>query len=262
MLVYLAASGAPNDRPAPFDLTGQTWNLTSLQFGSDVYAQPRKPVMQSHLTFFGGSYEATHRCYTRSGASNIGDGTMTLTGSRVIDVIPCPQLPNSTQSAADAQESQAVDAILAGNVHWTVQGNTLTVHKDGGGTLVYRSTGTSTTTAPAKFGDARWRLVSIEAGGASSSMSDTTDRVFLEQLAKTIVVTGCTSPGIGFISIGDGQLGVSDFRYSSPCQNPLLSASDRAALTSILSGRLTWSITGNELTITKPGVGTLGFVRK
>jgi heat shock protein HslJ len=259
LLIYLPLSRPSNDRTPPLELIGQTWNLTSVQFGDDVFAQPRKPVVQSHLTFLGSSYEATHRCYTRTGASTIGDGSMTLTGSRAIDTIPCPQIPDSSLNAADGQESQAVDAILDGTVQWSQRNDTLTLHKDGAGTLVYISTGTGTSTAAAKFSGAIWRLVTIESGTTATTPSG---RVFLQRLAGTIAVSGCASPGIGFIKLSNGRLSVSDFRYSSPCQNPLLSSADRAALRTILSGKLTWSITGNQLTITKHGVGSLGLVRK
>jgi hypothetical protein len=259
LLIYVPASALSNDRTAPRDLTGQTWNLTSVQFGDDVYAHAGRPVTQSHLTFFGSSYETTHRCYTRTGASSIADGTMTLTGSRSIDVVPCSQIPSATENAGDGQESQAVDAILDGAVQWTLRGNTLTLHKDGGGTLVYVSTGTGTTTDAAKFSGAIWRLETIESGPTATTPSG---RVFLQRLASTIAVTGCASPAIGFISLEDGQLGVSDFHYSSPCRNPLLSSADRATLSTILAGQLTWSITVNQLTITKHGIGTLGLVRK
>jgi heat shock protein HslJ len=119
-------------------LTGRTWALTSVRFGDDVYAQPRKPPIASNLTFAHGRFKATHRCYTRVGRATTGLGSVAFSSAREIDAVPCPQLPG--KEAAASEEDQAIDTVLTGTAQYTLAGARLTLRKDGA-RLVYSATG-------------------------------------------------------------------------------------------------------------------------
>jgi heat shock protein HslJ len=136
-LVY-AAAGADSTNGDPDTLSGRTWHLRRVTYGGGLFAHGHVASATTDLILSAHGYRTTQRCYTTVGAASSDSQSITFSGGRAVDVVPCPGLAGLA-GRLDGEQSQAVDAVLQGPVDWHVTRETLTLHRDGAGTLLFTS---------------------------------------------------------------------------------------------------------------------------
>lgn len=250
-LTYRAAKA---DVPVtdPAELTGPDWTLTGLGHASGNSASGNSAVSLSRVIFDAhGGFTVQHRCYTDKGKADLATGGATLTDVTLKLAVPCA---SNAESKDGQTENDLVDSVLTGTVTWSIMGKELTVTK-GGDTLTF-----GRTDASALVG-ATWTLTTIEKGtgpGAAASPASTRLSYRFEQNA---VNDGQCEANAAAISTGritfNPRWSVS---FVSGCKD-LDVAQRQFVYGKLLTGTVTWSITGDQLTITKDGVGALLFTR-
>jgi heat shock protein HslJ len=253
LIANIASTG--NDRSAvevgAVTLIGTPWNLVRITdaAGNDV------PVAGNATLAIGDAHhlKGNDGCNSISGdidvtASTIEVGTLASTEMACLD----------QQVTASAQH---VDAMLSGSLTWTIDGDLLTLTKPGTGTLVYRAQAAPTTsTDPSDLTGVTWYLTTIESGGPDGVAHTVTGKPTLRIDGGLDYTDACNNYS-GDATVGNGTLDV-EIRTGSAVGCTGSGGQEAAEIAAVLHGRLTWVIEGNQLTITKGGVGALVYERK
>ena len=161
-------------------------------------------------------------------------------------------------SVAFAAQVALLDAVLSGTVQWSVQGDELTLSKDGIAALVYRAAPPPTTDPKALVG-IDWQLTVMAGAGpdASASTPAAPAAVRFDGKGHLSGSDGCNSMG-GNVTITPGHL--DDVAIGGTLMECPGARHDQYTLVlSVLRGSSIWDIVDGQLTITKAGVGSLSW---
>ena len=222
----------------PSDLIGVTWNLTTIETGSGPNAAAHSvngvvdariaDTVKGWLSLYGGC--TLLDVQVQSGTLDIGT------------------VDHSTRDCVSKQpDMDEVRAVLTGHVDWVIEGDQLTITKDGVGALVFTSR--SSVTDHLALVGTPWQLSSIDienqnnGSGSGSSNSGIVLTVGTDGGYK--LVTGCHSyAGTATVTGSTVTFAAQRDLGGDDCLNTMAKA-----LVQFLDGAMTWSITGNELTL-------------
>lgn len=201
-----------------------------------------------------GQVKGNDGCNSMTGDAQLADHTIDFGGGLAITEMAC--LDDKVTATA-----QHVDAMLRGQVEWSVEGDQLTLVKSSVGTLVYQA---GSPPPPAHLVGTKWRLTTIEQGSnANGTASSVVTRVI-------VVFDGSGNVTIShrcYIDQGDVQTGANTLDISHkqlqsaiPCAatpTQQQEQDENQVVDDVLSGHSTWSIDQGRLRITKDGVGTI-----
>jgi heat shock protein HslJ len=241
-LVYRAASADGTD------LVGRAWTLTGTEKQSGGSSTGASAAGESVVRFDGqGGFTLEHRCYVRQGEAQVASGTVTLSNVRLKSAHPCPYTGTQDQ---EQRENELVDSVLTGTVSWSLDGNRLTI-SNGGTTLTFEA-------APAIVGPT-WTLTTIEKGvgpyGSASPPSAAVPFTFTDAHVSVPYLGADVTISPGRITFGYWT----DDQVAGPAR--LDTADSAFVYRHVLVGTVTWAISGNQLTISKDGVGALVFTK-
>jgi heat shock protein HslJ len=157
-----------------------------------------------------------------------------------------------------AAQVALLDAVLSGTVQWSVQGDELTLSKDGIAALVYRAAPPPTTDPKALVG-IDWQLTVMAGAGpdATASTPAAPAAVRFDGKGHLPGSDGCNSMG-GNVTITPGHL--DDVAIGGTLMECPGARHDQYTLMhSVLRGSSIWDIADGQLTITKAGVGSLSW---
>jgi len=247
---------APPVYPPPPSLIGSAWTLITINDadGNDVQ------VAGSGSLSIGtdGSLKGNDGCNAMSGDVQLADQTIDFGGGLAITEMACPDDVMTT--------AQHVDAVLQGSVEWNIDGDRLTLTKDGVGTLVYQAGDSNPPTLAAIVGPT-WQLTTIEDGtgpnGTASSVVTEVTVVFDKDGQATISHRCYVDKAA--VQIGSDTLDISQNHAVSsiPCAatpTQQQEQDENQVVDDVLSGQVTWKIDAAGLRISKDGVGALVFV--
>jgi heat shock protein HslJ len=231
-------------------VTGTPWNLAAAKDadGNDVQIAGNANLTvdaDGHLTGNDG-------CNSISGDVQIGDRTIEFPGGLAVTEMAC------TDDAVMATE-QFVLAVLGGTVQWSVDGDQLTLTRDGAGTLIFTAgTPPTSTSDPADLIGKTWTLTTIETGtGPDGVASSVSQPAKLQVFADRVELYGGCARYDATVADGTMDIGSTD----TSTVDCAWSMDDLDRIHDILVSRVTWRITDDQLTITKDGVGALIFAR-
>ncbi|MEO6884756.1 MAG: META domain-containing protein [Jatrophihabitantaceae bacterium] len=226
-------------------LIGTDWTLSAIELGT----QSITPAGAAALRIDGGQLGGNDGCNHFGGTVTVSAKTLTI-GDLAFTAMGCLD-PSVTRT------SNAVHAIATGAVGWSISDDTLTITKTGTGSLTYQAVRHTTTTDPKALVGVDWLLGSVIEGNTAHSVG---------------VASGRRSPDLRFDGKGhfrgfDGCNGFSgNATFPSPGRLNLAMTIETTVLCSgslmvnkIMVSGDTWSITDNQLTITKSGVGALVY---
>jgi heat shock protein HslJ len=212
----------------------------SYRHGSESTARPPAGV---RLRIAGGQIVGDDGCNSFSGPVTVRSGTLRL-GDLATTAMACRhELPLSD--------------YFQGTVTWSMTGQTLTITKDGVGTLTYRRPRPG---SPEDLVNRTWVLQGIEhpntaaTPGSAAFEPVTGSTVFIASSGSLTAETRC-GEFTAAAQVSTGELTVRDPRFtphSCPPQAPGLPVSDnlvRATLAKTLAGTVPWRISGYVLTI-------------
>ena len=157
-----------------------------------------------------------------------------------------------------AAQVARLDAVLSGSVQWSVQGDQLTLSKDGKAALVYRAAPAPSTDPKALIG-IDWQLTSIAGAGpnATASTPSAPASLHFDATGKVGGNDGCNAR-YGSVTITSGRLRFGHLGTTYVLCGPNV-ASQVGSITAMLGGEVSWSIKDRQLTLSKAGVGTLTY---
>jgi heat shock protein HslJ len=118
------ASSSPSQGGPAAALVARSWTLTTYS-GTDSIAHGAGAG--ARLQFLSSTQMlATDGCKSLASAVYISRSDLAFGGA-----------PATSGGCSNANEVSVIDAVLSGDVHWTVSGSTLTLVKSGAGKLVY-----------------------------------------------------------------------------------------------------------------------------
>jgi heat shock protein HslJ len=195
-------------------------------------------------------------CNTLAGEAQVVDHTIDFTalgGSQMA----CTGSANTTE--------EQIHAILSGRVGWSVDGDELTLTKDGAGSLVYRS-GDSNQPQFAPLVDTTWHLMTLQSGAGSNgtAASVVTDVTVVFDGTGHVTITHRCYIDRADADTGKGTLDIThkQLQRAVPCPaepTQQREQDENQVVDHVLSGQATWTIDRGRLTITKDGVGGLVF---
>jgi heat shock protein HslJ len=243
-----SAAGLQN----PELLLASQWQVQSITFGSGPYRDGAPSDDPATLSFSGDRYTVAHTCYLVSGDAFRLAGTVRFSGGTV-DQHSCPAPPPG--SARD-EAAHAIDAIISAGVRWTMNGSTLKLETNDGTLVLERSGGNV-----ADLTGSTWQLTGTEHdAAASSAIGDTTLR-FPDE--STLSITRCYTSQASVDVVTDSMT-VSGLHVTKalPCPSgPAGTQEQNNFIDSVLNGDVSWSIDGDQLTITN-GTNGLTFTRR
>ena len=242
----------PPDNKSPA-LVGTPWLLAAIKDanGADV------PVAGNGAFSIDadGHLKGNDGCNVMTGDVQIGDTTVDFGAGLAITEMACSG--DNVMTTA-----QHVDAVLQGQVTWSIDGDELTLHKDGVGTLVFRAGGSDSQTGPPLV-NTTWTLTTIENGanGTASSVGTEVTVVFDGDGHVTITHRCYTDQADADIAKGTLDISHKQLQQAIPCTSPTDPNENEtnSIVDDVLSGQSTWTIDQRQLTITKDGVGALVF---
>jgi heat shock protein HslJ len=234
-----SSGGGPAATPAG-QLLGR-WTILAVR---DQQGQAVVPVTDASFTIANGPTTGALSILGSDGVNSF-QGAVTVRGDR-LDV---GQLAVSAVGAVGPNAAGTIDAILSGRATWSVVGSRLTL-SNSAGTIVAAPVYPQRTAA---LIGTRWQLTTIEAGGAASP---------------------ATGPGAAYLQLDPGGVmrwsdGCNDLTGTvsadgeeltiRPASQPNVGCggnavvSQPATLARVLTGRVTWAVAGDQLTLTKGG---------
>lgn len=167
-------------------------------------------------------------------------------------------LVGSTQSSV---VTDTVDAMLSDTVAYTLKGDQLILGKPGVGMLVYNTA--SSLSTPQDLTKYSWRLIAKEVTTTSGGSSSGSGSSAVGESVLSFVRTGfelrhrCyTNQGSARLGAGTMTLSHVTLKQAIPCPTNGTAAAEQKEngfVDDLLTGRVTWSIAGTALTITKGG---------
>jgi heat shock protein HslJ len=227
-----------------------SWQLDTLGYGGGGSGGGSTATTNTTLTFGRtGIVVVNHRCSEIRGRAKSSGDTMTLSGLKRI-VRYCAYDPDA---AAHHREDQTVDSVLTGTVTWSLSGDQLTI-KNHNNNLTFTKTGGGTPIPAIEILTGRtWSLYEID----GSPANDTPGFTFSDNRISTFC--GSTAP-MTLLPAQITDIGTWDVTHDPNCQE-FASDEQRVVFGKILTGSVNWRIEADTLTITKPGVGQLTFVK-
>ena len=243
--------------PDPAELRAHPWTLTETETsytnGNSGGGSASPAASLSRVTFADdGTFTVEHRCYTDKGDVAIHNARLTLTRVTLATAIPCA---SNAESAGGQKENDVVDRLLTGLVTWQIAAGVLTLTK---------GNDSGTFAAPAGKGRGAlvaspWTLTTIDNKvGPSSSSSSASARVVFS------FTQGGASSGrwSSTAKFDDSSIAFGGWTNDRGSTGPQLEAADATFVYQrVLTGVVSYRITANTLTITKPGVGELVLTR-
>jgi heat shock protein HslJ len=235
--------GPTSVQAGPITLTGTTWNLAHITDGNghDV------PVAGKAVL----RIDKSDRLQGSDGCNSIG-ARVEIVGSTMH--VPSMTMTEMQCSGGNIRTTVIeVHAVLSGDVAWSISGDKLTLSKPGAGTLLYQAVPErGTSTDPKDLIGVTWDLTTIETG--STGHTATGSPMLRIDPADTLGFTdGCNSNSAK-VSVGAGTIDISDVGGTTAfCKQG-------NEVMAVLTGHVTWVISGDQLTITKDGVGALQYV--
>jgi heat shock protein HslJ len=234
-------------QPTGAPLVGTKWTLAGITdpAGHDV------PVAGNASLLVGADdkVSGSDGCNSISGDVDVTGSTLGFGSGLATTEMAC--LDDQVTTTADH-----VDNMLSGDVTWKISGDELTLTKDGAGSLVYRATAAPTrSTDPSDLTGVTWYLTTIENGSGPDGVAHTpTGRQTLRVDNDITGEAGCNG-FTGKATVGDGSLDVGSLGVTE------VACADSAEVQAVLTGKVSWEIVGDQLTITKDGVGALVYSR-
>ena len=248
-LVYGSGSGAQD----PNLLLGHQWELASITFGTGPYRDGAPSDDPAVLSFTGAGYKLTDVCSVVTGSAQRGNETIDFAGAHV-DGHNCPApLPGSTQG----QAAQAIDAILSGEVRWSLDGSTLTL-ESGAGKLVLTASGDDVAALVGRT----WQLTGTQHGSTTSSAIGDVTLWFPDD--KTLSITRCYTSQAQVEIYITGVMTVRGLHVTRalPCPSgPPGTQEQNDLIDSVLRGEVAWSIDGDQVMISN-SAEALVFTRR
>jgi heat shock protein HslJ len=250
LCLVVAACGSESDGDAGSDTTTTSESTTTVAAASgeldgrsyeSVSITGRELVEGSTvvLSFEDGDVSVVAGCNTTSGAYSFEDGTLTLEGDARSTMMGC-------DDALSEQDAWLTEWLSAGvTVTETDDGMTL----EGDGVTIELVAGGDELAAP--LVGAVWTLETISTDGTASNVPASVQAPTLEFLANGDVnaTTGCNTGGTS-VTTGEGTMTFGPMRLTMmACEGD--AGSVEAAVTTTLDGEVTYTIEGNQLTLTK-----------
>jgi heat shock protein HslJ len=262
-IAQLAGHGTshPDRVSSEISIAGINWQLVRLTDANGATTKPARPAtLFIDLESGHGQLRGSDGCNAlgapvtadAAGRLHVGDLTSTAMG--------CP----GTNVGA---ESARVVGVLSGDAKYSINGGELTISKAGAGSLRYTAASADTPSSdPTDLYGISWTLDTIEkgkgpTGTASSASSYANVTVQFERRGRMEGANGCNGYG-SQVSVSSGTIAiglVTETTEACPSGIPGLVSTDATVFGRILSGHVAWSISGDQLTITKAGVGSLVF---
>jgi heat shock protein HslJ len=231
-------------------LVGTDWQLVATAQG----AVPTGTNATLRITS-GGELSGNDGCNAFGGRVSVSADTLVI-GRVMHTMMGC--------LGANGTVGQAVDAVLSGGtVRYAIDADTLTITKDGAGTLTYtvkRNRVTPAVTDPAALEVGDWKLDTIQLGdniaqpyGTSSSAPPSAQLKFA--VGRLVGNDGCNS-FTAKVNLGPGTIAVTGFTDTTT--NPCPTSSD---WTLVLQGATHWQLAGDRLTISDDHNGRLQFTK-
>jgi heat shock protein HslJ len=250
----VANVGSNGGNPAATDggatqLTGTPWTLIGItdSNGNEV------PVAGDAVLLIGADHnvKGSDGCNAMGGAVDVSDDTIGIGGGLSMTEMACLD----AQVTATASH---VDAVLSGDVKWSISGDQLTLTKSGAGQLVYRAAPASTKSMdPNDLINATWHLTTIEKGTGSDGVAHTPAQTQKLRIEKRLTFdAGCNAYSAD-ATVGKGTLDIGTVGGTLA----LCKGGDEGEVLAVLTGKVTWVIEGDQLTITKDVVGALIYSR-
>jgi heat shock protein HslJ len=236
-------------QPTGSPLVGTKWTLAGITdpAGHDV------PVAGNASLLITADHKVSGSdgCNSISGDVDVTDSKLGFGNGLATTAMAC--LDDQVMTTADL-----VDTMLSGDVTWKISDDQLTLTKDGAGSLVYRATAAAKrSTDPNDLTGVTWYLTTIETGTGPDGVAHTpTRRQTLLIDEKLRFDAGCNYYSAN-ATVGDGTLDI------GPPGGTLAacSGSEESEILAVLTGKVSWEIVGDQLTITKDGVGALVYSR-
>lgn len=254
LVFQLTDPNPPPDNQSPA-LVGTPWVLAAIKDanGADV------PVAGNGAFSIDadGHLKGNDGCNVMTGDVQIGDQTIDFGSGLAITEMACSD--DNVMTTA-----QHVDAMLQGQVTWSIDGNELTLHKDGVGTLVFRAGASDSQTGPPLV-NTTWTLTTIEQGGADGTASSVVTQVTVVfDAAGHVTITHRCYIDQADADIAKGTLDIThkQLERAIPCAaepTQQQEQDENQVVDDVLSGQSTWTLDQSQLTITKDGVGALVF---
>jgi len=246
----------PPDVPSTPSLINTPWTLVTVTDADGTAI----PVAGSGAFSIdaNGHLKGNDGCNAMSGDVQLGDQTIDFGGGLAITEMACSD--DNVMTTA-----QHVDAVLQGSVEWNIDGDQLTLHKAGVGTLVYRG-GSSDSLAGPPLDNTTWTLTTIEEPGANGTASSVVTQVTVVfDDAGHVTITHRCYTDQADADAAKGTLDISNkhLQNAVPCpatQNQAQEQQENQIVDDVLSGHSTWTIDENGLQISKDGIGALVFV--
>jgi heat shock protein HslJ len=261
LVANLGGGGAPPAENSQTNLVGTTWTLVRIT----GIAGQQVPVAGKPTLYI----DANHRLTGNDGCNQVGGdvrvaATTLRFGALATTEMACPD-PDVTATA------RHVDAMLSGNASWHIDGDLLTLTRPGAGELVYRATPPPTrSTDPKDLLGTPWNLTTVQSGsGPDGVASSVTGNLWLRLDATTpqhnqpynlSFDDGCNANRAA-AHVSEGALRVGIVVSTGNTCDLTVPAQQTQQILQVLKGELRWEIVGDQLTVTKAGIGALGFTR-
>ncbi|OGO57988.1 MAG: hypothetical protein A2Z32_01710 [Chloroflexi bacterium RBG_16_69_14] len=235
-LVVGACAGGGAASPSPASLDGRTFLSTNVQ-GHDLV-----PGSTVRMRFQDGQLGISAGCNQMSGRYAIVDGRLT-TGQMAMTEMACdePLMAQDTWVAA-----------FVGGAAVTLAGDTLTL-KNGDVTMTLTDREVADPDRP--LGGTRWVLDGIVSGDAVSSVPAGVTAALTISNGQMQVEAGCNA-GSASVAVTDTTLSIGPLGLTKKACVPEAMAVERA-VTSVLSGKVGYSIEADALTLTTDGAGLM-----
>ncbi len=231
-------------------LVGTDWRLVKV---AGIAPTPTVLKVQARLMIDRkGQLTGTDGCNSLGSPVTITADTINL-GSVISTEMACvDRAPGFTTQVS------RIDAVLSGTLRWSVQGDELTLGKDGRTALVYRAAPAPRTDPKALTGS-EWQLTSVAQAGPNGAASTVPTGASLkfDGHGGFTASDGCNS-GSGKVTVTPGALDISGY-LSTAMACPGVDTERLTLVHQIMTGSATWSITDGQLTLTKTGVGSLSY---
>jgi heat shock protein HslJ len=234
-------------------VTGISWQLARWAGpdGAEHVPDPAAEVRIAH-----GRISGTDGCNALDGTARVGDGSLRV-GQLSTTMMFCPG--GQTQAAV-------IREVLSGASRLRVASGALTISKDGAGSLTFRRREVvPPATDPAALTANRWALLAIQQGtgaaGSAAGFPQPNEGVLAFDGADHLKLQDNCGGAEVAVTVTAGRLVLAAPAQLPDCGSTAIDGQLRALLGRILTGAVTWSISGDTLTITHPDVGVLSFTR-
>ncbi|MEP7020974.1 MAG: META domain-containing protein [Pseudonocardiales bacterium] len=238
-----------SDLSVPGKLVDTDWRLVNVDGKASLVAEaPLKIDKNGQLTGTDGCNELGAR------ASIKGDAI-------IISNVITTDLACVDRKAGFAAQVARLDKLLTGTLQWSVQGNELTLSRNGTNVLVYRAA-PPPTTDPKAVVDVGWRLSAVTQDGPNSSSGTSVAAdapLKFDGHGRFTFSDGCNSGG-GVVTVTAGKMAFSG-HVSTLIACPGIDPVQTRVISRMFDAEVSWSIKDGQLTITKAGVGSLTYAQ-